>query len=148
MLWTRLYHPQWLSVVFNAILATAAMFAPLVLMVVPPLLGNTTAAMIAATGGLFYLAGLLMLVFLIERAIRKLLRNRGESLPNFTASMLMKILFAVPLTQALYMASVIQCTFMRQVDWRGVKYQIDGPWNVRMIDYQPMAEVAEENVSI
>jgi hypothetical protein len=153
MLWTRLYHPKWAWVVFNATLATFAMLGPVLFVPLALIMGEPTAAVLAAAGAIGYLAGMLSLLALLERAIRRLLRERGESLPGFTPAMLMRIVVGVPLTQCLYMAAVIDCMFMRRVDWRGVSYQVDGPWNVQMIDYQPMAVVQtgteeKENMSL
>ena len=112
------------------------------------LLGEPTAATWAVAGFVGYVAGnVIASGCCSSRAIRRLLRDRGETLPDFTPAILLKLVATIPLTQLLYMASVIDCMFMRQVDWRGVTYKIDGPWNVQMIDYQPMAvdpTVAEE----
>ena len=41
--------------------------------------------------------------------------------------------------------------FRRRVAWRGVTYQIDGPWDIRMLDYRPYEQPspsAESNLSL
>jgi len=36
-------------------------------------------------------------------------------------------------TQLVYAAAVYACMFTREIEWRGVRYTFDGPWDVRRL---------------
>jgi len=42
----------------------------------------------------------------------------------------LKLLFIYPLTLWFTL-------FLREVTWRGIRYRIDGPWNIHMQEYRP-----------
>ena len=34
---------------------------------------------------------------------------------------------------------------IREVDWRGIDYRIDGPWEIHRMAYRPYIEVQQQN---
>jgi hypothetical protein len=55
--------------------------------------------------------------------------------------MLAAMIFAVPLTQAVYTAAVLSLFGLKEVDWRGIRYELGKDKTVRMIEYVPYAQV-------
>jgi hypothetical protein len=43
-------------------------------------------------------------------------------------------LIAGPLTLALYVAAVVSLLRVREIGWRGIRYRIDGPFQIRRLD--------------
>jgi hypothetical protein len=44
---------------------------------------------------------------------------------------------AILMTQAIYPASLLCAIFLRNVEWRGVRYRVDGAWQVRLLEDCP-----------
>jgi hypothetical protein len=97
-------------------------------------MGHWPPGMIAALAGLFHVAVLLGLLALVESNIRPLFAGRIEPLPAITVGTILRLVPAIFLAQLVHLVSVFRAMGTRQVWWRGVRYQIDGPWNVRMIE--------------
>jgi hypothetical protein len=130
--WTRLYHPQWTMVVLNGLLGTLAMASPLVL--VPwAIIRGDAASIAAAAVSLAYLAGLLVLWYSVNRTVCRLLSSRGEIIPPITVGRFVRTALAVPLAQAFYMTAVVDCLWRRQIEWSGVRYEVKGPYDVRLV---------------
>jgi hypothetical protein len=51
------------------------------------------------------------------------------------------------LTQGVQFIAVLLAMFRRQVAWRGVTYQMAGPWQIRMVGHVPFQQplAAQEN---
>lgn len=134
LLWTWLYSPSWLLVASNAIGGALVTFAPLFL------------ALFALTAGAFATTAVSLLVFLLYViAMASLLRlvestishGQSEKIPPFAGLPLVAILVGVPLTQAVYLAAFCAAALSRSVEWRGIRYAIDGSWKIRMLGYRP-----------
>jgi hypothetical protein len=76
---------------------------------------------------------MLVALFAIERGVRGIVRARGETTRWLTPSALLKCCAAVPITQVLYARSLLAAVFLRTVVWRGVRYEVNGPWQIRMM---------------
>ena len=83
----------------------------------------------------------------MELAVRKIAAARDESTAWLSLGTAVKILLAIPLTQALYGFMLISAMFVREVRWRGVAYRIEGPWKIRLIEYRPY-EATSADVSV
>lgn len=151
LLWTRLYHPHWSFVVLNAIGGAATFYLPLFLSIALLLRGATSTGLMVGGIVIAYLIGLILIVCMLDRSMRRVMRNRIESLPCFSSLALLRLIVAVPWTQLLHLAAVLSCQRMRTVVWRGVRYRIDGPWNIHVeeIDSNVLhLRASGENVSL
>ena len=138
LLCARLYHESWPTV------ATVGLGTPLALTA-----GFATAlavdgpagwGLIAGLGAslAFYAAGMAIALSWADRRINSLARERGsEHYPYSWRSLL-----AVPLTQVVYLASLASASFLRQIEWRGITYQLEGAGRVRLLGYQPYQRAA------
>jgi cellulose synthase/poly-beta-1,6-N-acetylglucosamine synthase-like glycosyltransferase len=134
---TRLYHARWPAIFLHGLAFTLAPALALGTLAVAVALGQwSTAAWLAAGLTLFVLiaGGLLRTV---ER------RVQGDEVKALSA----KTVAAVPLTMAVYLASLLSAALIRRVDWRGVTYEFRGPWNVRLLDYQPYRAVTADRTA-
>ena len=95
------------------------------------------AALVAGLG--VYALGIGGALATLERRVHGPGRRRGEPGPVF----FWKTLAAVPLTQAVYLASLLSATLLRRIDWRGITYEFHGPWNVRLVEYRPYLPAKE-----
>jgi cellulose synthase/poly-beta-1,6-N-acetylglucosamine synthase-like glycosyltransferase len=130
--WTRLYHPQWSMVVLNGLFGTLSMASPLLL--VPWAIARGDAwSIAAATTSLAYLAGLMVLWFSVNRSVCRVLSARGEAIPPLTIGRIVRTALAMPLAQAFYMTAVVDCLWRDQIEWSGVRYEVKGPYDVRLV---------------
>lgn len=139
LLTARLYHPGWPAVVLHGI------STPLLLAISSGLLLTclVTGRMEAAAwvgGGLVGYCGLLpCLLLLMEVFVRRIIVTRGEPTDWLSALDALKALPAIVLTQIVYPAGLVSTILLRNVEWRGVRYNVEGPWQIRLIEYQPHA---------
>ena len=98
-----------------------------------------------ATGlGAYYL-GMLSLLVIMERSVRRIIAKRNQTTSWLSPHAAIKGLVAVPLTQFVYAASLFAATFSHKVQWRGMSYRVDGPWKIQMLDYRPFRKDEHTN---
>jgi len=150
MLWARLYHPCWSAIILHAVGTATVMIGPFLL--VPFLLaaGATAAAAWVGCGALAYLFGMTLLLGIVSSANRRVLKARGEPMPPFSALRIARQLLAIPLTQVLYALAAVRCIFKREVQWRGITYRLNGPWDIQVCEERPTVagELSDENISL
>ncbi|MCY2973194.1 MAG: glycosyltransferase family 2 protein [Planctomycetota bacterium] len=143
--WTKLYHPNWWVVVFHAfttalILLLAVVGAPLIWFA-----GEPFAAAILAGSWLGYTLWMVGLVWLMEVGVRNVLLQRGQRVVTFDACWYCKLFFAILLTQLVHIVAVALAMTRRKVRWRGIDYEVLGPWNIRMIRYDHYTHVSAQD---
>ncbi|MGE0607024.1 MAG: glycosyltransferase family 2 protein [Pirellulales bacterium] len=151
MTWTKIYHPQWIQAAAHAVATSLVLAGAFVMLAVGLLTGQNEIAAWAGGGLAAYAAGMLLLLALIETGVRRVIRTRGEAVHQFSPGEWLKIIAAIPLTQAVYLAAVLLAMFRSTVAWRGVIYEIRGPWDIRLIQYRPYEQAtptANANVSL
>ncbi|PMB52223.1 glycosyl transferase family 2 [Fischerella thermalis CCMEE 5201] len=134
---TRLYNPQWLLIVAQVFTSTLAVLLTIALLLIALINDNMGTAIGIAVGFACYILAMVVQLVLVEQAVGRVIRARGESMTRFSALMMAKTLVAIPLTQLVYAVTVVSAILMRKVEWRGIMYQIKGPWNIRLIEYRP-----------
>ncbi|WP_337885500.1 glycosyltransferase family 2 protein [Fischerella thermalis] len=137
LLSTRLYNPQWLLIVAQVFTSTLAVVLTIVLLLIALSRGNIGTALGIVGGFASYILALAVQLVLVQQVVRRVFRARGESTTPFSALMMAKILVAIPLTQLIYAVTVVSAILTQKVEWRGITYQIKGPWNIRLIEYRP-----------
>ena len=139
LLWTRLYHPHWSFVVLHAILGTAAVYAPWLLAMFAIGVGHYAMATVLALTGFLYWCCQALLGAILEQAARKIAAANGQPLPRMKWSLMAKIFLAIPLTQLLFAMAVVSCTWLKRVQWSGIEYEIRDSYDVRLVQYHPVA---------
>lgn len=142
MLNVRLYHSSWRRIMVHCVLSTFAPVAALSLL----FLGgdaSTSESVLQWSLNCFAVSFFLCLLPLIG-AVRQIVGQRGEPTSWVTWRGVVKMLFAFPLTPIVYAGATFAAAFARQSDWRGIRYRIKGPWQVRMEEYLPYRNESRE----
>jgi cellulose synthase/poly-beta-1,6-N-acetylglucosamine synthase-like glycosyltransferase len=134
MTWTRLYHPNWGTLLVHGLATTAIPVSGIALLICGAVGSQMTVVKYASLGMFTYLAGMLALMGLLECSVRAVLRRRQESTSWLSSRLLLMLPAAIPLTQAIYCLVVLEATFRRRVVWRGVTYLLHGPWDIELVD--------------
>ncbi|HEY9767167.1 MAG TPA: hypothetical protein V6C71_01510 [Coleofasciculaceae cyanobacterium] len=70
---------------------------------------------------------------------------RQEVLPQMSAIALGKLMLAIPATQLVLASALWQTMLTRQVEWRGITYQIKGLWDIKLLEYFPYQYLNQTN---
>lgn len=142
LLVARLYHPAWGLVVGHGLSVSIAQSAGVVALGAAAIARNGyAAAWLVAGMGLYWgiMAGLLAA---IESGVRRSVRAGDETVAFMRPSDLPRVFAAMLLTQAVYAAALLSAMFLRTVDWRGIRYRVEGA-KIRMIEYKPYVARSE-----
>jgi cellulose synthase/poly-beta-1,6-N-acetylglucosamine synthase-like glycosyltransferase len=137
LLSARLYHPKFFLVVLHGLLTSAGLIAAAALLPVAMVRHQAWAAAVLAATLAGYLAAMVGLLAMLEHEVRRSPRLREEPLGRFDLIRLLRILLAIPLTQAAFAGVLLSALWVRRVKWRGVEYEIQGPWKIRLLGYFP-----------
>jgi len=138
----RLYHPAWWLVVGHGIGTALAILVTVVVLVAACSVGQSASAACWLAAGLaIYFAGLLGMLVGLETSVRRIVAARGQRTRWLTPLTLLKIPGSVLVTQAVYPAALVAAMLLRRVSWRGVHYQVDSPWEIRLLRYAPYRSV-------
>jgi cellulose synthase/poly-beta-1,6-N-acetylglucosamine synthase-like glycosyltransferase len=137
LLCTRLNHPLWMAVVSDAISSILMPNLVIVLFLAALFTGKLNVAILLFSSFSSYTLGLLLMMLALEHGVQQVIRKHGEPITKLSALTIVKMLIAIPLTQWVYGLAMILSLGMQRVNWRGVTYQIKGPWNIRLIEYRP-----------
>ncbi|MDA0835541.1 MAG: glycosyltransferase family 2 protein [Planctomycetota bacterium] len=128
-----LYHKNWKCVIGSATLVAIALTLSFLLVGAGAIIGSPSIVMIAALAILFYAGTNIVSVVSLERQIRRLMRTRSDS----PSPIPLRIFAAAALTQFVYLYCIYRALRTRSLEWRGLKYEIAGPWQVRLLEYKP-----------
>jgi cellulose synthase/poly-beta-1,6-N-acetylglucosamine synthase-like glycosyltransferase len=137
LLTARLYHPHWFGVALHGIATSLGLVVTLGVALVAAATGRWEAAAWAGGGAAVYLAAMPLLLAPMEALVRRIVRGRGEPAGWLTLGGAFKLLAAIGLTQAVYPAALVSAMRVRRVEWRGVSYEIGGPFDIRLVEYRP-----------
>lgn len=137
LLTARLYHPLWKAVVLHGVFSTVLPLVVLGVCIAAVMAENWQVAAWVLAASLLYGASMLLLLWPLEAGVRRVVASRGESTDWMSWQFYVSCICALPLLQILYPLALASAVFMRRVEWRGVEYQIDGPWRIRLAEYRP-----------
>ena len=133
----KLYHPGWLAILIYGMITGLIPALTGILALIAVFTGQWTSTIVLSSSLVAYIFVLLMLISIYERTIRRKLALRNEILPNHNAVTLFKLTLAIPLTQLVCAIAFWQAMLTKQVEWRGITYQIKGPWEIELLEYFP-----------
>ncbi len=139
LLTTRLYHPAWGAIVAHGAGISAALATGFVLLAAAAIAREVRAAAWLTAGMASYWIIMAALLTTIETGVRRNMQARGEPLANMRFADWPRTFIAMLLTQMVYTAALASTLFLRVVDWRGIRYRVGGPWNIRLLEYKPCA---------
>lgn len=129
----RLYHESWPVIVAVSVGGSLALIGALVQAMADLASGNPTMAIAVLVALMFYALGMGWPLTWADRQINRLAQARGAAPYPYP----WKALLAIPLTQALHLASLGSASFIRKIEWRGITYEVKGSGRVRLLKYQP-----------
>lgn len=133
----KLYHPGWRAILIYGTLTTLIPASTALLSLITLFSNHGIWAVCLGSSLISYLIVLLSLIRLTERAVQAKLAIRNESLPQYSAIAFVKIALAIPLTQLICAIALWQTMLTQKVEWRGITYQIKGPWDIKLLEYFP-----------
>lgn len=139
LLTTRLYHPAWGAIVAHGAGISAALGTGFVLLIAAAIAREARAVAWLTAGMASYWIIMAALLTTIEDGVRRNMQARNEPVTKMRLSDWPRTLIAMLLTQMVYTAALASTLFLRVVDWRGVRYRVDGPWKIRLLEYKPYA---------
>lgn len=130
----QLYHSRVVVVMLHGLLVGAWLAASA--WVIVRAANDGDAATLRLVGGVVgaFLASMFGLLPLLEIGVRKIVRRRGESAAWITPQKALVAIVAGPVTLALYVAAIVSLLRVRQIRWRGIRYRIDGPFQIERLD--------------
>ncbi len=76
-------------------------------------------------------------MLVVEYGIQQVIRSQGQPVTKLSATTVVRMLLAIPLTQWVYGLAMLSSFWMSTVKWRGIVYRVQGPWNIRLVEYHP-----------
>ncbi|AFZ24749.1 glycosyl transferase [Cylindrospermum stagnale PCC 7417] len=137
LLCSRLYHPRWLALVSDAISSILFPTLVIVLILQSLLVGQWNAAAQLFSYYGIYILGLLLLMLVLEQGVQRVMSVQGQTIAKLSPTAVIKMLIAIPLTQWVYGVAILSSLWMSTVKWRGLSYRVQGPWNIRLVEYRP-----------
>lgn len=84
-----------------------------------------------------YILVMTFLLLLADQAMRRISEIRHEPISPISGLRVAKILVAIPIAQLVTGLALISSLLAKKVEWRGITYQIHGPWNIHLTEYHP-----------
>jgi cellulose synthase/poly-beta-1,6-N-acetylglucosamine synthase-like glycosyltransferase len=137
----KLYHSAWGAVLGQAVLITLPLLLLAGTFFAGAVLRDGQVALWSLISFLLYWAGVFGTLPFMERAIRRIVRQHGEVVERWTFRRTLLTFAMIPLTQLTYVSALFWLHFFREVDWRGIRYEIRKDKTVRMIEYVPYIQV-------
>jgi cellulose synthase/poly-beta-1,6-N-acetylglucosamine synthase-like glycosyltransferase len=154
LLMVRLYHPpaKWWAIIAHGTVISLIPALSFGVLLASVLTEQWEAFGAIASGLVLYGIGSLLIILVLEHYVRKVLKTPQERpIASFSLPKLFQILVAIPLMQFIYPIALYSVMLMRDVNWRGVRYEVHGPWDIRLVDYQPykpIPRLANANTSV
>jgi cellulose synthase/poly-beta-1,6-N-acetylglucosamine synthase-like glycosyltransferase len=133
----KLYHPGWNAILFYGTLTCLIPTVATLSGIAALFAGQWVSAMVLVSSLSAYYILLLVLINVWQQAVGKKLLLRHELLPTFSPVTLLKLMVGIPLAQLVCAIALWQAMLTQQVEWRGITYQVKGPWDIKLLEYLP-----------
>ena len=152
LLTAKLYHPIWLAVAAHGISSAMVLLWGWLFCLTLLIRGELAMAGQVWFAMLAFQTCLTLMIPWIESSVARMLRLRGEETDWQRDLSWLRFYWSVSATQWVYTWALLSCLFVKAVDWRGIRYNIAGSWNIKMLQYRPFtdekkpAEVAQQSL--
>ena len=137
LLMARLYHPGWPAVVLHGFGTPLLQAAGLILLTLAVASRDWAAVAWLGGGVMLYFGAWPWLIAALEGGVRTVVSRRGATTAWLSLAAVIQLGPTMLFTQLLYPFCLLQALTLRTVEWRGIHYQIDGSWKIRLLEYQP-----------
>lgn len=141
----KLYHPGWNAILIYGTITCLIPTTVSLLGTIALLTGEWTFALLLNSVLYAYFILLLILIELWQRAVRRKLMLRYELLSTFSLKTSLRLITVIPLAQLVCAIALWQAVLTKQVEWRGITYQIEGPWDIKLMEYLPYQYLKRTN---
>lgn len=142
----RLYHGAWWQLFWFGLLTSVLPYASLVLAVLMALSDAEWAAVILLTATVIHVTGMSLMYAWAGSYANRVVRQR--KVPNWRFPP--KVVLATPLTAFVYCSCLLKTLVAKRIQWRGIEYDIHGPWRIELVEYRPYQPASQqaENASL
>ncbi len=144
LLAAKLYHPRWPVVAVHGAATATFPIVALPLLSTAIMKGDVFNVALVALSVAGYVALLAVSLCLIERAVCRVITERGESARWLSPQALLYFVVSSPLLQILYPVALVISQLTRRVNWRGIVYRIHAPFEIEMLEYSPYSSLARD----
>ncbi len=149
LIWTRLYHPQWLNVVIGVLAIYLLTAASVLWGLFCAWAGDWRASCLIFTAvASLAIGNLLVINHLHHRIIGRIKSVQRVHTPEMDWRTGLRILVALPAALGIFVAAVVSATIARHVAWRGILYRLKPPRQLEMLEYRPFAPTASYRVPL
>jgi glycosyltransferase involved in cell wall biosynthesis len=147
LLTVRLYHPAWTAILIHGVASTMVPLGAFGLLAASLVRGDTSTTSILGGACASFVISLVFSLWGMVEAVNRIAQSRGES-TKWIRGMgdLLKCAMLMPITQFVYPAALAEAAIKKSTNWRGIQYQIDGPWEIRVEEYMPYHEESQTQV--
>ena len=145
---SRLYHPAWWLIVVHGLLTTLAWIVPIGLAIWAAMTDRWLLASGACCALVAYWVVQWLALLVLERSVQRVVARRGEVVGWLSPLVLWHLFLGVPIAQQIYGAVLLATWQVRRVRWRGIWYDIYGPWNVRRGEYVPYSSMQNRDSEV
>jgi hypothetical protein len=136
----KLYTPTWGAILGQAIAVTLPLFLLIGTFSVGLILHEGQTALLSLISLVLYWVGVCGTLPIMEHAIRRIVRQHGETVEKWPLHRTMLTFLMVPVTQAVYTSALFWLHFIKQVEWRGIVYECHKDKTVKLIEYVPYVQ--------
>lgn len=145
----KLYHPFWIPVLLQGILSSILLIAAASANIANIVTGNWLALGVLATSLMMFWGTFFYLFLRMNSVIERKAIERGEKTNWLGTTAAYKLFWVIPMVQVVYLLGVLKSLFIRKVCWRGIDYVIDGPYEIKLVEYKPfLSDAAESQQSL
>ena len=136
--WTRTYFANlWVPMLTYHLLATLTAVVAHLVVLIGATRGDWPATILGLIGCLVSLGSAVMHHLVIDATARRAIRRQGGSAPRPAMREYWLVLAHLSLAAIIGLIASFVATFARRIVWRGVTYEIRGPWKVQLIEDNP-----------
>jgi glycosyltransferase involved in cell wall biosynthesis len=137
----RLYHPAWVWVCADAVGNMVLLLLVLATLFYAGSTNQAAATTVWLWAGLgVYIAGMAFLARIIDQNVQQVLAKR-EKISSVSLSHQLRRLLAIPFSIIVCGVSTLLTQRLSRVKWRGIEYQIQAPYTIRLVEYRPYLKV-------
>lgn len=138
LLLTRLYHPNWKQMAFDIVFTPAITVCGMLLIAIAILTHQFDVASHLGIGFLaFYVCAGVIPLIAFDYSVRRVAATWGDPIPAIPLLALVKLLFIFLLGYVSALLIVCSAMMARQMEWRGITYEIQDSREVRLAEYFP-----------
>jgi cellulose synthase/poly-beta-1,6-N-acetylglucosamine synthase-like glycosyltransferase len=145
LLVARLYHTHRFIILMYGLLSFLLFLSPIVLFFIGLGTGDHKIVALTLSGFLLHQANLLWLLYLAQQAIQRIAARRGVPFPGPAPGEVLKIPWGLLLTQVLYPVVLFETHFIKEMEWRGIRYRIQSPFRIQRLSYRTFEESEDNN---